>query len=56
MLWLLTVWILVADDSKLWLEQVYASEAECQRWLEFYREYPFRPQCRAIGKNNEQSN
>lgn len=52
--WLLTVWLMLADREKVWLELTYDTEAECRQWLEFYREYPFKPVCTLV-ENREKS-
>lgn len=48
--WLLTVWLVLADREQIWLETEYSTEAECQQWQQFYQEYPFRPVCQTIEK------
>lgn len=46
--WLLTVWLTYPGVNQVWLRQTFPSLEQCQRWEEFYREYPFRPECTEV--------
>lgn len=37
--------LLSSDPPKLYHKQEYDTISECQRWADFYREYPFAPKC-----------
>lgn len=44
-IYVLTVMLMSSDPPKLYVEQTYDTMAECHRWADFYREYPFYPKC-----------
>ncbi len=43
--WVLTVYLLTSNPIKIYKTEIYNSEEECLRWVNFYNEYPFKPIC-----------